>query len=188
MNKTKAIFIICLAILIIIFSGCSKQENYLESERQTSITVASSVENITKKETTETETTVKQSSNADTTTKPAEQKSAGQTTAKSTTAKQTTTQKATASTTKKQTTTKKVTTTQKKTTTTTKKVTTTSGYWCDEGGTHHSCDVGEIGWVSSYDEAQSKTLKYIADHNTSGSYRIKECFYCGKFTATVTLD
>ncbi len=140
MTKSKSIFILCLAILIVIFSGCSKQENKSISQLQTNTTVADEVENTTeeKKETetatekksnsesttVKSESTTKKSSNSETTTKPAEQKTAGQTTTKKqseTTAKkvdsQTTitnheTTKAVV-TTKKETTTKKQTTTEK---------------------------------------------------------------------------
>lgn len=141
MTKSKSIFILCLAILIVIFSGCSKQENDSMSELQKSTTVADAVENTTEEETeseivtekksnsestiAKSESTTKKSGNSDTTAKPAEQKSAGQTTTKKqseTTAKKVDSQTAAgqnaettkvAATTKKETTTKKQTTTEK---------------------------------------------------------------------------
>lgn len=110
-----------------------------------------------------------------------------------TTAETTTTQKATQSNTTTKSATKQSTTQTKQTTTkketTTKKVTTTEApYFCDEGGTHHSCEVGQIGWTNSFENAQDLALEYISAHDTSGSYRVKQCFYCGKFTASVVLD
>lgn len=116
------------------------------------------------------------------------------TTAETTTRKETTaTQKATQSNTTTKSATKQSTTQTKQTTTkketATKKVTTTEApYFCDEGGTHHSCEVGQIGWTNSFENAQDLALEYISAHDTSGSYRVKQCFYCGKFTASVVLD
>lgn len=124
-------------------------------------------------------------------------------TTESSTAKVSTTKaQSTTTTTKKHTTTttttKRVTTTQKKTTTqkpstthkatTTKKHTTEAPYFCDEGGTHHDVNVGPIGWVNTYDEAVDKALEYIGKHGDSGNFRVKQCYGCGKYTATVTID
>ena len=86
-----------------------------------------------------------------------------------------------------------VTTTQKSkvsnTTTTTKKVTTTEKpYFCDEGGTHHSCEAGIGGWVNTYEQAQNNGLEYIAAHNTSGNFEVQQCLQCGKYTVYVRLD
>lgn len=139
MTKSKSIFILCLAILIVIFSGCSKQENISMSELQTSTTVVDADETTTE-EKTESETATEIKSNSEstavksetttnksssgTTAKNAEQKSAGQTTTKKqsetsaqrvnsqTTATNHETTKV-AATTKKETTTKKQTTTEK---------------------------------------------------------------------------
>lgn len=182
MTKTKSI-ILCLVILIVIFSGCSKQETISKSELQTSTTNAIISKITAEQETSESKTTTQKSDNLEITvankTKPAEQKSADQTTTK----KFTTTQKQT--TTKRQTTTKKVTTTQKPATT--KKVTTTEDDWdCNVDG--HSCEVGPIGWVNSEAEATDKALEYIASHDASGNFRIRECYWCGKYTAKITLD
>lgn len=140
MTKSKSIFVLCLAILIVIFSGCSKQENKSMSQLQTNTTVADAVETTTeeKKETEiaiekksnsesttiKSEFTTKKSGSSDTTAKPAEQKSAGRTTTKK--QSETTTKKVDSQTTatnrettkavvatKKETTTKKQTTTEK---------------------------------------------------------------------------
>lgn len=189
----KKIFLVILSVLIIAgLTACATESKDTVATTESAVTTSgisttatestsATAENATEKEKSASETTTQRSSSLDTTTKPAEQKSAGQTTTK----KVTTTQKET--TTERQTTTKKVTTTQKKTTT--KKVTTTSTpYWCDEGGTHHSCEVGQIGWVNSYDEASDKAYDYLASHNATGNFRVKECHNCGKFTAKITLD
>ena len=153
MTKTKSI-ILCLVILIAIFSGCSKQETISKSELQTSTTNAITNEITAEQETSESETTTQKSDNSETssatTARPAEQKSSGQTTTK----KVTTTQKQT--TTKRQTTTKKVTTTQKPTThkvTTTKKPTTTKGAPTKHT---HTMPCGNVGkWYSSKDAFMS---------------------------------
>lgn len=178
----KKIFLVILSVLIIIgLTACSTAEKNVEGTTESTVTTTVIAESTTEKETAKSESTAKKSDDSDTTTKLAEQKSAGQTTTK----KVTTTQKQT--TTERQTTTKKVTTTQKPTTT--KKVTTTEApYWCDEGGTHHIVDVGPIGWCNSFDEATDKALEYIAAHDASGNFRVKQCYGCGKYTASVTLD
>lgn len=188
--KKVIIFISTVTLLIAIcFSGCYKSlyqyindpvpgdEIFVYKSTQEYSTKESSSESITEIETTKPETTTNKNSNSDTT-KPTEQKSAGQTTSK----KVTTTQKST--TTKKQTTTKKVITTQKPTTT--KKVTTTEDEWnCNVDG--HSCKVGPIGWVNSFDGATDKALEYIASHDASGNFRVEQCLWCGKYTAEITL-
>ena len=170
MTKTKSI-ILCLVILIAIFSGCSTQETNSKSEVQANTINAITNEITAEQETSESETTTQKSDNSETTVankaRPAEQKSTGRTT------------------TKRQTTTKKVTTTQKPATT--KKVTTTEDDWdCNVDG--HSCEVGPIGWVNSEAEATDKALEYIASHDASGNFRIRECYWCGKYTAKITLD
>lgn len=151
MTKTKSI-ILCLVILIVIFSGCSKQETISKSELQTSTTNAK-INKTTTEQKKEIETTTQKSDNSETssatTARPAEQKSSGQTTTK----KVTTTQKQT--TTKRQTT-KKVTTIQKPTThkvTTTKKPTTTKGAPTKHT---HTMPCGNVGkWYSSKDAFMS---------------------------------
>lgn len=178
----KKIFLVILSVLIIAgLTACSTANKDVagttESTVTTTVTAESTTENTTEKETAKSETAAKKSSNSDTTTKPAEQKSAGQTTTK----KVTTTQQQT--TTEKHTTTKKVTTTQKPTTT--KKVTTEFEWDCNVDG--HSCEVGPIGWVNSFDEATDKALEYIANHDASGNFRVMQCHMCGKYTAEITL-
>lgn len=153
MTKTKSI-ILCLVILIVIFSGCSTQETNSKSEVQASTINAITNEITAEQETSESETTAKKSDNSETivanTTRPAEQKSTGQNTTKKSTA----TQKQT--TTKRQITTKKVTTTQKPTThkvTTTKKPTTTKGAPTKHT---HTIPCGNVGkWYSSKDAFMS---------------------------------
>jgi cytoskeletal protein RodZ len=153
MTKTKSI-ILCLVILIAIFSGCSTQETNSKSEVQANTINAITNEITAEQETSESETTTQKSDNSETssatTARPAEQKSSGQTTEK----KVTTTQKLT--TTKRQTTTKKVTTTQKPTThkvTTTKKPTTTKGAPTKHT---HTMPCGNVGkWYSSKDTFMS---------------------------------
>lgn len=176
----KVIIFISTATLIIAicFSGCYKSlyqyindpvpsdEIFVYKSTQEYSTKESLSESITEIETTKSETTANKNSNSDTTTKPTEQKSAGHTT------------------TNKQTTTKKVITTQKPTTT--KKVTTAEDEWnCNVDG--HSCKVGPIGWVNSFDGATDKALEYIASHDASGNFRVEQCLWCGKYTAEITL-
>lgn len=153
MTKTKSI-ILCLVILIAIFSGCSTQETNSKSEVQANTINAITNEITAEQETSESETTTQKSDNSETTVankaRPAEQKSTGRTTTKKSTA----TQKQT--TTKRQTTTKKVTTTQKPTThkvTTTKKPTTTKGAPTKHT---HTMPCGNVGkWYSSKDAFMS---------------------------------
>ena len=192
MKKSIILISIITLIIVLCFSGCYKtlsnctnktvpsDEVFVSNSTQEYSTEETSSELTTEIKTTS-ESTIKKNSNSGLTSKPAERKSVGQTT----TTKVTTTQKST--TTQRQTTTQKVTTTQKQTTT--KKVTTTSApYWCDEGGTHHSCEVGQIGWVSSYEKASDKAYDYLGSHNATGNFRVKQCHMCGKFTAYITLD
>lgn len=178
----KIIIFISTATLIIAicFSGCYKSlykyindpvpddEIFVYKSTQEHSTKESLSESITEIETTKPETTTNKSNNSDTTAKPTEQKSAGHTTTK----KVTTMQKETSN--------KKVTTTKKPTTT-------AAPYWCDEGGSHHIVDAGPIGWCNSFDEATDKALEYISEHGDSGNFRVKQCYGCGKYTATVTI-
>ena len=183
MKKVGLIATIVIAAMLI--AGCGNSNN---ADNKTtvndSLAVSSSVGNT---ENSNSEIVKENQSSTDvTTTEP--------TTAETTTRKKTTTtQKATQSNTTIKSATKQSTTQTKQTTTkketTTKKVTTTEApYFCDEGGTHHSCEVGQIGWTNSFENAQDLALEYISAHDTSGSYRVKQCFYCGKFTASVVLD
>lgn len=125
MTKTKSI-ILCLVILIVIFLGCSIQENDSKSELPINTTASSTEESTTQ------------------IVKVTEKKTISETT----TQKQTTT--------KRQTTTKKVTTTQKPTThkvTTTKKPTTTKGAPTKHT---HTMPCGNVGkWYSSKDAFMS---------------------------------
>lgn len=154
MTKTKSI-ILCLVILIAIFSGCSTQETNSKSEVQANTINAITNEITAEQETSESETTTQKSDNSETTVankaRPAEQKSTGRTTTKKSTA----TQKQT--TTKRQTTTKKVTTTQKPATT--KKVTTTKKPITTKGAPTkhtHTMPCGNVGkWYSSKDAFMS---------------------------------
>lgn len=176
--KKKILFIILSVLIIAGLTACSTVSKDTVATTESTVTTAESVQTTAEK-TTASETTTKKENSSVTTTKPTEQKSAGQTT----TRKVTTTQKSTTA----QATTKKVTTTKKQTTT--KKATTTAApYWCDEGGTHHSCDVGQIGWCNSYDEASEKAYDYLGSHNVTGNFRVKQCYGCGKFTAVITID
>lgn len=183
----KSVISIAL-IMLLLFTGCGRTEQTKETSSALPVvenTTVSESTTISDKEKSESETTVKQNSNSETTTKPAEQKSAGQTATKKVTTTQKKTTAKTQTTTKKQTTTQKVTTTPKQTIT--KKVTTTEDNWdCNVDG--HSCKVGLIGWVNSYDEAVEKAKNYIDQNADSGGYRVEHCFWCGKYTATITLD
>lgn len=198
----KKYLLVLIAVLVVTMAGCSVM---YDADDEVETTVSFSVSNsttlqeeqttyhatiaakTTEKETTSTTKSVVATSKVETT---ANSTTNNQTTTKSTTAtrKPTTEKKVTQSpsTTKHTTTTKKVTTTQKQTTT--KPKTTDAPYFCNEGGTHHSCRVGPIGWVSSYQKATDAALKYIADHDTSGNFTVEECWYCGKYTASVKLD
>lgn len=194
--KKKILFIMLSVLIIADLTACSVISEDKVSTTESTVFSTTKTESTTEKGITESETTTRKSESSEittTTTRPAEQKSSGQTTTKKVTAtqNQTTTQKQTVV--QSQTTTQKVTTTQKQNVTqkqtTTKKVTTTvAPYWCDEGGTHHSCNVGPIGWVNSYDEAEKKALEYAGQNGDSGNFLVKECHNCGKFTAYVTFD
>ena len=182
MKKVGLIATIVIAAMLI--AGCGNSNN---ADNKTtvneSLAVSSSVGNtensnseIVKENKSSTEVTTTEPTTAETTTR------------KETTATQKTTQSntTTKSATKQSTTQMKQTTTKKETTT--KKVTTTEApYFCDEGGTHHSCEVGQIGWVNSFDEAQEKALRYIDENADSGNFRVEQCHICGKYTTYVTL-
>lgn len=196
----KKYLMVLIAVLVVIMAGCSvmydgadviettvsfsvSNSTTLQEEQTTYQTTMAA--KTTEKETTSTTKSVVATSKVETTANPTTN---NQTTTKSTTTtKPTTEKKVTQSpSTTKHTTTKKATTTQKQTTT--KPKTTEAPYFCDEGGTHHSCKVGPIGWVSSYQKATDAALKYIANHDTSGNFTVEECWYCGKYTASVILD
>lgn len=176
MTKTKSI-ILCLVILIVIFSGCSKQETISKSELQTSTTNAIINKITAEQETSESETTAQKSDNSETivanTTRPAEQKSTGQTTTKKSTAtqNQTTTQKqnsAQSQTTRKVTTTQKQNVTQKQTTT--KKETTTAK--------QNKLSKSDVDWVQSQAHSYIKSKGMSVNSSVeSFSYRISSGNY-----------
>ena len=61
---------------------------------------------------------------------------------------------------------------------------TTEPYYCDEGGSHHRREVGQIGWYSTSDEAFTATMEYISANGGSGNYTMSRCS-CGKYTAYI---
>lgn len=173
----KKYIVILIAIISVSMVACSNVDTVKNNEYVTIISSVST-ENVSVETTKTASKTIKNIT---------EKESKVQTTRAETTTKKPTLTRATTTV---ATTEIKLTTTQKETTkrvTITEKVITTEAYFCDEGGTHHSCNVGVIGWVSSYEEAQDKALEYIADHDASGNFRVEECFYCGKFTCWVKL-
>lgn len=162
----KINLIIVSVVMLITLVGCSQETVEVTTTTKPSTTVTTTTTTIA---TTQAATT--------TTTQPQTTKTETTSITKHTTTKPTTT--------KPKLTTEKATTTQKVTTT---KATTEPPYFCDEGGTHHSCKVGPIGWTRSFDEAKQKALRYIDDHADSGSFRVTQCQYCGKYSANITLD
>lgn len=64
---------------------------------------------------------------------------------------------------------------------------TTEPYYCDEGGSHHRREVGQIGWHSTSDEAFTATMEYISANGGSGNYTMSRCS-CGKYTAYITIS
>lgn len=156
--------IIVSVVMLIALVGCSQETVEVTTTTKPSTTVAATMTTTTIEVVTAT-TTQPQTTKAETT-------STTHATTKPTT-------------TKPKPTTEKAKITQKVTTT---KATTEPPYFCDEGGTHHSCKVGPIGWTSSFDEAKQKALRYIDDHADSGSFRVTQCQYCGKYSANITLD
>lgn len=185
MTKTKSI-ILCLVILIVIFLGCSIQENDSKSELPINTTASSTEESTTQivkvtEKKTISETTTQKSDNSETTvankTKPAEQKSSGQTTEKkvTTTQKLTTTQKQNSA--QSQTTTRKVTTTQKQNVTqkqtTTKKETTTAK--------QNKLSKSDVDWVQSQAHSYIKSKGMSVNSSVeSFSYRISSGNYADR--------
>ena len=175
-------------ILATLFCGCSNESdenitiNTATSATETTETTATSTTKSTTELTTETttqhttvtttkeQTTVSTTEKVITTQKP--------TTTVATTKKETTTQKQTTTTT---TTTKKVTTTQKPNTT--QRETTVKIIYCDEGGTHHRLDDGQIGWYNTYDEAMVAKEQYCKEHPNVKYILIEQCA-CRLFTVT----
>lgn len=180
MTKTKSI-ILCLVILIAIFSGCSTQETNSKSEVQANTINAITNEITAEQETSESETTTQKSDNSETTVankaRPAEQKSTGRTTTKKSTAtqKQTTTQKQNSA--QSQTTTRKVTTTQKQNVTqkqtTTKKETTTAK--------QNKLSKSDVDWVQSQAHSYIKSKGMSVNSSVeSFSYRISSGNYADR--------
>lgn len=183
MKKYSLIAILLIAVMMIV--GCSHSaevsknaDESLNTSFSADKTENSSSNTVVENESS-TENSTTQETDAHTTTMPKEKystttkKAVSHTTTEKQTQKQTTTKKQAETTTKKQ--------------TTTKKVTTTEDDWdCNVDG--HSCKVGPIGWVDSYDEAAKMAMKYIAENADSGGYRVEHCYWCGKYTASITLD
>ena len=62
------------------------------------------------------------------------------------------------------------------------------GYWCNDGGTHHTCSDNTIGWYNTAKEAEKKAVEYINKNgNGNGNWLIEQCMLCGKYTASITL-
>lgn len=76
---------------------------------------------------------------------------------------------------------------KKKSFTIKKKTDKATGYWCDEGGTHHSCNDNTIGWYNTAKEAEEKTFEYLKKNGT-GHYLLEQCDFCRKWTAVIKLD
>ena len=195
MTKNKTIIIATIIMTVAaILVGCNQSEKVSEISTTKNTTLEAATVQITNQASVEATVNSTTTAVESTTMKKANQKEK-----ESSTAKVTTTQKSkvanTTTTTKKNTTTQKPTTTKsapKQTTTkketTTKKATTTKvAYWCDEGGSHHLDNVGQIGWVNSEAEATEKALRYIENNADSGGFRVNQC-PCGKWTAYITLD
>ena len=68
-----------------------------------------------------------------------------------------------------------------------KKKVTATNYWCDDGGTHHSCSDNTIGWYNTAKEAEEKTFEYLKKNGT-GHYLLEQCDFCGKWTSIIKLD
>ncbi|MFR5875311.1 MAG: fibronectin type III domain-containing protein [Eubacterium sp.] len=64
-----------------------------------------------------------------------------------------------------------------------KKSVTTSAYYCDEGGSHHRRNVGQIGWYNTYNEALNAVNSYM-DKYGEAHYTIVRCS-CGLYTAYI---
>lgn len=55
--------------------------------------------------------------------------------------------------------------------------------WCTEGGNNHWLYNYEIGWYSSYYDAEKAAEEYLKGHSEVGGYLIAQCD-CGLYTAT----
>ncbi len=173
MTKTKSLFIICLALLIAIFSGCRNNDNYSETKTKGNTDVVTTAESTTK-ENTVSETTTEKESSSETTTKTAEQKSAVQTTTKkvTTTQNQTTTERQTSA--KKQTVTNKPTTTKKQSTTKEKTTVSTTSK-------RNKLTKNDVEWVQSQAHSYIKSKGMSVNSNVSSfSYRTSSYNYTDK--------
>ena len=67
------------------------------------------------------------------------------------------------------------------------KAVTTTGYWCDEGGTHHSIqDTTIIGWYKTEEEAIYVAKKYNSESNYKTShFQVDRCDFCPLYSAQV---
>lgn len=171
--KKYAISICILILNFTVLVACDKKDNVETFKTSIATTTSFSTTTESKLQSAQDETITESTKSVITTTEKTTKKEQS-----SSTIKKQTTNKST-----KHTTTKKISTS--KTTTTTTKPTTT-GYWCDEGGTHHSRNVG-LGWYKSYDEAEQAAFNYLRKNGTGG-YEVQECDYCGKYTVYVRLD
>ncbi len=71
---------------------------------------------------------------------------------------------------------------KKKSFTIKKKTDKSTGYWCDEGGTHHSCNDNTIGWYATVAKAQKKVDELLQAEKYT-HYQLEQCDFCGKWTA-----
>ena len=176
--KSKYVLIILTVILILCsVTACSsvQRETGEDTSELASETIMNTAESLS-----ETQTTNVIEKTYETTENKKKETTSSSTATTTEKKENTTTAKTTTKSAPKQTTTKKE--------TTTKKVTTTKAvYWCDEGGSHHLDNVGQIGWVNSEAEATEKALRYIENNADSGGFRVNQC-PCGKWTAYITLD
>ena len=64
------------------------------------------------------------------------------------------------------------------------------GYWCDDGGTHHSCNDNTIGWYNTAVKAEDVAKEYILKNGKygTGNYLLEQCDFCGKWTAVIKID
>ncbi len=79
---------------------------------------------------------------------------------------------------------------KKKSFTIKKKTDKSTGYWCDEGGMHHSCTDNTIGWYNTAVKAEDVAKEYILKNGKygTGNYLLEQCDFCGKWTSIIKLD
>lgn len=61
----------------------------------------------------------------------------------------------------------------------------TQPYWCYEGGKNHVVPAENMGWFSTYAEAEKAARDYIKEHGSGGNWYVEEC-ECGLFTSGAT--